>query len=138
MSKAEHARRAIIELIASDPNGDWSVHQICERIYGHPDRLKREVIRRALQNMSLPGTWRLGWHKRAMRLYDPCSDARLADLEKRIEHLTKKGWHENAKACADELKRLRALKRHPRWAVSSGVEVSLLGTSKSERCSGER
>jgi len=101
MSKAEHARRAIIELIASDPNGDWSVHQICERIYGHPDHLKREVIRRALQNMSLPGTWRLGWNKRAMRLYDPCSDARLADLEKRIEHLTKKGWHENAKACAE-------------------------------------
>ena len=113
MSKAEHARRAIIELIASDPNGDWSVHQICEPIYGHPDHLKREVIRRALQNMSLPGTWRLGWHKRAMRLYDPCSDARLAELQKRIEDLEKKGWHENAKACAEELKRLRALKGLP-------------------------
>jgi len=120
MSKAEHARRAIFELIASDPNGDWSVREICERIYGRFDPLEAETVRRALQHMSLPGTWRLGWRTRAIRLYDPCSDARLADLEKRIEHLTKKGWHENAKACADELKRLRALKRHPRWAVSSG------------------
>ena len=93
MSKAEHARRAILELIASDPNGDWNVHQICERIYGHSDHLKRERIRRALRDMSLPGTWRLGWHKRAMRLYDPCSDARLAELQKRIEDLEKKGWH---------------------------------------------
>ena len=114
MSKAEHARRAIFELIASDPNGDWNVHQICERIYGHSDHLKREGIRRALRDMSLPGTWRLGWHKRAMRLYDLCSDARLAELQKRIEHLEKKGWHENAKACAEELKRLRALKKLPR------------------------
>jgi len=66
MSKAEHARRAILELIASDPNGDWNVHH-----------------------------------------------ARLAELQKRIEHLEKKGWHENAKACAEELKRLRALKGLP-------------------------
>jgi hypothetical protein len=34
----------------------------------------------------------------------------LAELQRRIEHLEKKGWHENAKACAEELKRLRALK----------------------------
>ena len=102
-----------MELIASDPNGDWNVHQICERIYGHSDHLKREVIRRALRNLSLPGTWRLGWRDKTIRLYDPCSDARLAELQKRIEHLEKKGWHENAKACAEELKRLRALKGLP-------------------------
>jgi hypothetical protein len=34
MSKTEHARRAILELITADPNGDWNVHEICERIYG--------------------------------------------------------------------------------------------------------
>jgi hypothetical protein len=113
MSKAEHARRSILELIASDPNGDWNVHQICERIYGHSDRKKGSAVRRALRNMRLPGTWRLGWRNSAMRLYDPCSDARLTDLQKRIEHLEKKGWHENAKACAEELKRLRALKGLP-------------------------
>ena len=55
----------------------------------------------------------MGWHKRAMRLYDPCSDGRLAEVQKRIEDLEKKGWHENAKACAEELKRLRALKGLP-------------------------
>jgi hypothetical protein len=43
MSKIEHARRAILELIAVDSNGDWNVHEICERIYGHSDHLKREV-----------------------------------------------------------------------------------------------
>jgi hypothetical protein len=37
----------------------------------------------------------------------------LAELQKRIEHLEKKGWHENAKACAEELKRLPALKQLP-------------------------
>ena len=68
MSKAEHARRAIFELIASDPNGDWSVREICERIYGRFDPLEAETVRRALQHMSLPGTWRLGWRTRAIRL----------------------------------------------------------------------
>jgi len=110
MSKAEHVRRAILELIASDPDGDWNVHQICERIYGHSDVNKDAAVRRALRNMRLPGTWRLGWRNRVMRLYDPCSEARLTDLQKRFEHLQKKGWHENARACAEELKRLRALK----------------------------
>jgi hypothetical protein len=63
--------------------------------------------------MRLPGTWRLGWRNKTFILYDPSSDARLADLQKRIEHLEKKGWHENAKACAKQLIRLRALKALP-------------------------
>jgi hypothetical protein len=66
MSKTEHARQAILELIAADLDGDWNVHEICERIYGHSDHLKREVIRRTLRNMRLPGTWRLGWRNRAI------------------------------------------------------------------------
>jgi hypothetical protein len=60
--------------------------------------------------MTLPGTWRLGWRKKSSRLYDPCSDARLADLERRIEQFENKGWHENAAACRKELEKLRALK----------------------------
>jgi hypothetical protein len=75
-------------------------------IYGHYDYSERENVR----NMRLPGTWCLGWRNKALILYDPCSDARLADLQKRIEHLEKKGWHENAEARAQQLKRLRALK----------------------------
>jgi hypothetical protein len=89
---------------------EWNINQICLNIYGHFDHNKGEVVRRALRTMRLPGTWRWGWRGKGFSLYDPCSDARLADLQKRIEHLQKKGWRENAKACAEELIRLRALK----------------------------
>jgi len=61
--------------------------------------------------MTLPGTWRLGWRKKSSRLYDPCSDARLVDLEKRIEQFENKGWHDNAEACRKEFEKLLALKR---------------------------
>ena len=117
-SKVEYARGAILELIASDPSGEWNVIQICENIYGHFDHNKGEVVRRALRTMRLPGTWRVGWrNSRSFSLHDPYSDAVLADLQKRIEHLEKRGWHESAKACAQQLKRLRALKAHLRYAT---------------------
>ena len=110
MSQDEHIRRAILKLIASDPDGDWDVASLCKHIHGRSDPRKYYVIRRVMRDMTLPGTWRLGWRKKSSRLYDPCSDARLADLERRIEQLGKKGWHENAKAYRKELEKLRALK----------------------------
>ena len=110
MDKDENVRQASLELIASDPDGDWDIASLCKRIYGRSDPRKYYVIRRAIRDMKLPGTWRLGWRKKSSRLYDPCSDARLADLEKRIEQLEKKGWHDNAEACRRELENLRALK----------------------------
>jgi hypothetical protein len=113
MNKDENVRQAVLELIASDPDGDWDIASLCARIYGHSDARKYYVIRRVIRDMKLPGTWRLGWRKKSTRLYDPCSDARLADLEKRIEQLEKKGWHDNAKACRRELEKLRALKGLP-------------------------
>ena len=93
MNKDENVRQAVLELIASDPDGDWDIASLCARIYGHSDARK--------------------WRKKSTRLYDPCSDARLADLEKRIEQLEKKGWHDNAKACRRELEKLRVLKGLP-------------------------
>jgi hypothetical protein len=54
----------------------------------------------------LPGTWRLGWRDKAIR-----AKAHRA-------HLEKKGWHENAKACVEELKRLRLEGASPRIDVS--------------------
>ena len=110
MSQNEHIRRAILELIASDPDGDWTFVSICERIYGSSDINKYNSVRLVLREMQLPGTWRLGWRKKTIRLYDPCSDVNLTNLERRIEDLEKKGWHENAEACRRELNRLRALK----------------------------
>ena len=110
MSQDEHIRRAILELIASDPDGDWDIASLCKHIYGRSDPRKSYVIRRVIRDMTLPGTWRLGWRKKSSRLYDPCSDARLADLERRIEQFENKGWHENAAAYMKELEKLRALK----------------------------
>jgi hypothetical protein len=110
MSQDEHIRRAILELIASDPDGEWTFASICKRIYGASDVNKYNAVRRVLRGMQLPGSWRLGWRKKTVRLYDPCSDANLTNLEKRIEDLEKKGWHENAAACRQDLKSLRALK----------------------------
>ena len=110
MSQDEHIRRAILELTASHPDGDWDIASRCTLIYGRSDPTKYYVIRRAIRDMKLPGTWRLGWRKKSSRLYDPCSDARLAELERRIEQFENKGWHQNAEASRRELRRLRALK----------------------------
>jgi hypothetical protein len=110
MKKDENVRQAVLELIASDPGGDWDTASLCERIYGRDDPQKYYVIRRVIRDMKLPGTWRLGWRKKKSRLYDPCSDARLAELEQRIEQLENKGWHENASARRRQLEKLRALK----------------------------
>jgi hypothetical protein len=110
MHTDEDVRQAVLTLIASDPEGDWDISALCKRIYADDDPRKYYVIRRVIRDTKLPGTWRLGWRKKKSRLYDPCSDARLADLEKRVEELENKGWHENANACKRELKRLRALK----------------------------
>jgi hypothetical protein len=64
MKKEENVRQAIRELIASDPDGDWDVASLCERIYGRDDPQKYYVIRRVIRDMKLPGTWRLGWRKK--------------------------------------------------------------------------
>ena len=37
MSEDEHIHRAILELIASDPDGDWTFVSICARIFGSSD-----------------------------------------------------------------------------------------------------
>ena len=113
MNKDENVRQAVLQLIASDPDGDWDIASLCKRIYGRSDPRKYYVIRRVLCDIKLPGTWRLGWRKKTTRLYDPCSDARLADLERRIEQFENRGWHENAEACRKELEKLRALKGLP-------------------------
>jgi hypothetical protein len=110
MNKDENVRQAVLELITSEPDGDWDIASLCKTICGHSDARKYYLIRRAIRDMKLPGTWRLGWRKKSIRLYDPCSDARLADLEKRIEQLEKKGWHDNAAVRRRELEKLRALK----------------------------
>jgi len=77
-------QQTIIELIASDPHGAWTVGQICERIY--PDewqkhrvavaRALRHAVARALRHMELPGTWSIGpsHPKREYCLYDKCDE----------------------------------------------------------------
>ena len=72
MSQDEHIRRAILELIASDPDGDWDIASLCEHIYGRSDPRKYYVIRRVIRDMMLPGTWRLGWRKKSSRTQMLC------------------------------------------------------------------
>ena len=118
MKKEEHVRQAVLELIASDANGEWTVAGLCKRVYGNTRKFY--IVRTVIRDMQLPGTWRLGWRKQTAVLYDPCSDARLADLEKRIEQFEKKGWHENARARRRELEKLRALKGLPPEGGANG------------------
>ena len=47
MNKDENVRQAVLELIASDPEGDWDIASLCTRIYGHADPRQYYVIRRA-------------------------------------------------------------------------------------------
>jgi hypothetical protein len=53
-------QQMILDLIASDPHGAWTVGQICERVYPHELRVlkkHRVAVTRALRRMELPGTW---------------------------------------------------------------------------------
>jgi hypothetical protein len=70
-------QQTIIELIASDPHGAWTVGQICEHIYSDEWRAqKHRIVTRALRHMELPGTWSIGLshRKREYCLYDKCDE----------------------------------------------------------------
>jgi hypothetical protein len=40
MNKEQNARQPILELIASDPDGDCDIASLSQRIYGHADPRK--------------------------------------------------------------------------------------------------
>jgi hypothetical protein len=81
MSKGPgHLQRAILELIADNPNGAWRTSDICRHVYGKSaavTKTQRVSVSRALRKMKLPGTWEI-WrsNKRSGEswLCDPCDD----------------------------------------------------------------
>jgi hypothetical protein len=69
-----HIQRTVLDLIAADADGAWSVGEICQRIYGAVEKKHRVAVARALRRMELPGTWRL-WRagRTGMCIYNECS-----------------------------------------------------------------
>jgi hypothetical protein len=81
MSKGPgRVQRAILALIDADPDGAWTVEELCRRAYpsiNHIDKRHLVVALRALRKMTLPGTWdvlRLRRQGQGYCLADPCSD----------------------------------------------------------------
>jgi hypothetical protein len=77
MSKGHgRVQRKILDLIAAEPNGAWSITDICHRVYGRADKAQRVAVGRALRHMPLPGTWTVyGRHGRHHWLMDECNMA---------------------------------------------------------------
>ena len=76
-----HIQRAIVELIAAEPDGAWQTRAICSRVYGISkyavSKSNRVAVSRALRTMKLPGTWTVERSRRRSGeawLCDPCND----------------------------------------------------------------
>jgi hypothetical protein len=99
MSKGPgHVQRAVLALIAAEPDGAWSYERLCQRIYpptpGGPTRAQLGALGRALQRMTLPGTWTTGGvgGDRRTWLYDECNLASMREAHPRLhEHHFKPG-----------------------------------------------
>jgi hypothetical protein len=84
-------QQTIIELIASDPHGAWTVGQICERIYPDEWRVQKKhrvAVTRGLRRMELPSTWGVCMLQRRGAeycLYDKCDE----ESTLRVDYL---GW----------------------------------------------
>ena len=56
-----HVQR-ILNRIAAEPNGAWTINTLCRMVYGqHVTKVQREAVNRALRHMTLPGTWAIRW-----------------------------------------------------------------------------
>jgi hypothetical protein len=72
-------QRKILELIAAEPNGAWSLDNLCGIVY--PPAIKTRAmakaqlvaIGRALKRLQLPGTWAVQRNDRECWLCDPCN-----------------------------------------------------------------
>jgi hypothetical protein len=50
-------QRAILDLIAREPEGAWTITDLCEVIYGDIGKSRRVSVGRALRKMTLPDGW---------------------------------------------------------------------------------
>jgi hypothetical protein len=87
MSKGPgRVQRVILGLIATEPDGAWTVEDLCRAVYPHTQvamKMRRVAVLYALRKIKLPGTWtveRLRRQGGAYCLYDPCSDEAQAHV----------------------------------------------------------
>lgn len=73
-----HVQRAILALIESDRDGDWTISDLCQHVYGKVGKAQRVAVLRALRKMTLLGTWRVRREAYAHCLHDICSSESLA------------------------------------------------------------
>jgi hypothetical protein len=95
MSKGPgRAQRAILALIAGNPDGAWTTDELCREVYAGINRVEKKhrvAVLRALRTMTLPGMWRVRRLSRAgveHCLFEPCSDesqTRFSWLQSRWE-----------------------------------------------------
>ena len=51
------SQRAILDLIAREPEGAWTITDLCEALYGDVGKSRRVAVGRALRKMKLPDGW---------------------------------------------------------------------------------
>jgi hypothetical protein len=70
-----YVQRKVLELIAANPNGAWTIADLCWIIYRRITKAHRVAVGRALRRMTLPGTWAIKqyWGDRKHWLCDPCN-----------------------------------------------------------------
>jgi hypothetical protein len=77
-----HVKRAIVELIASEPEGAWTTAQLCAHIYPIKKyviaKKHRVAVTRALRQMKLPPPWRVGWSSSQRCIYNAISAESIA------------------------------------------------------------
>src|SRR6266576_6290957 len=71
-------QRKILNLIAAEPNGAWTIGKLCREVYGQRvtkvQRVaERVAVGRALRRMTLPSTWKVRSSGGKNWLCDPCN-----------------------------------------------------------------
>jgi hypothetical protein len=77
-----HVQRAIMELIASEPEGAWTTAQLCAHIYPTKrfvvTKKHRVAVTRALRQMKLPPPWLVGRSGSQRCIYNGVSEESIA------------------------------------------------------------
>jgi hypothetical protein len=114
-----HIQRAIVELIAAEPDGAWQTRAICSRVYGISkyavSKSNRVAVSRALRTMKLPGTWTVERSRRRSGeawLCDPRNDKSPAAGERWEPSMAYIKSKMNAAVIRRKLDAIAARRRH--------------------------
>jgi hypothetical protein len=113
-----HIQRAVLDLIASDADGAWSIGEICQRVYGAVEKKHRVAVGRALRRMELPGTWsvRRRWKSGAeVIIYDACN----------LRSTTRFEWLRHERGTFDDFVRYRHERIQPGGEYYESVQEAI-------------